>query len=180
MADDALLTAKAIVGSIAIASASTFPGFNSVSVPFIGVPLTALTMAAAGAVCSFAWSTGTNSRARLFVVATASTFVGAACVSVIPHLFGKTWPAELHGPLAFVFGLLAQWVVPATRGAIPTFFKGLAVMLVRMVGGKIDSAGGDRYNNYGGEGYDGEESDGYEPKVYKPRTRREPPTDGEA
>ncbi len=117
--------------------ASASGAINDFSVPLLGVPLTVITMSAAGAMCAFAWPKAEASRAKLFAVTIASTFVGAACVSVIPQLFGRDWPRELQGPLAFLFGLLAPWVVPAVRTAVPSFVKGLGNMIIRMVGGKV-------------------------------------------
>lgn len=150
IAENGAIIAKYLFASTVLVASSAVPGINQVSVPFLGVPLTAITMAAAGSACAFAWPQGETSRAKLFGVAIASTFVGAACVSIIPQLFGREWPRELQPPLAFVFGLMAPWVVPAFKGAIPAFFKGLSAMLVRMVAGKV-------------------ESDNYTPQQYKPR-----------
>lgn len=155
MSTDQAIVAVAKVGLVFVAAATVAPSFNSLSVPLIGVPLSALAMAGVGAAFSFAWSPGHSSRGKLFFVAAASTVVGAACVSVIPHLLHLDWPVELQPPLAFLFGLLAPWVVPAMRGAIPALFKGLANLIVRMVGQKIDSTG---------------DTD-YEPREYTPHNR---------
>jgi len=144
-----------LVASMASAS------INNITVPFLGVPLTAFTMAAIGSACAFAWSQATASRGQLFFVHIASTIVGATSVRVIPHLFHLDWPLELQPPLAFLFGLMAPWVVPAFRKAVPSFFKGTSDMLVKMVGQKVDRTG----NDYGG-GYGGGD---YTPHEYIPR-----------
>lgn len=135
MSSSLTLGLQAALFSGAVVTA-TSPGLNDLTVPLLGVPLTALTMACAGAICAFAWPKTETNRLRLFGVTLASTFIGAACVSVIPHLFGQDWPKETQAPLAFLFGLIAPWVVPAMRGAIPAFVQGLSAMIIRMVGGK--------------------------------------------
>lgn len=155
---DMLGILKVTAVSLTMVAATVGGGFNGISVPLIGVPLTAVTMAAAGAMCAFAWPRAETSRSRLFGVTLASTFVGASCVGVIPHLFGAAWPKELQAPLAFLFGLLAPWVVPAFRGAIPALFKGLSEMIIRMVGGKLPLANRPEA-----------EPDEYEPEVYTPK-----------
>lgn len=142
-------------------------GLNDISVPLVGVSLTSLTMAAVGSACAFAWAPTETSRGKLFFVAAASTIVGATAVRVIPHLFHQEWPTELQPPLAFLFGLLAPWVVPAFKNAIPAFFKGLSNLLIRMVGGRLGGS-----DSYGGGQY-GE--DQYAPREFPPRQ----PTEGE-
>ncbi len=135
--EDLAVLAKVGTLSLTVVAASVFGGINSITVPLIGVPLTAVTMAAAGAMCAFAWPRAESNRSRLFGVTLASTFVAAASVSVIPHAFHMEWPSNLQAPLAFIFGLLAPWVVPAVRVLIPSFFQGLANLLLRMVGAKV-------------------------------------------
>lgn len=159
-ASDLVIT-KFSVGIAALSAAAAsnaMPGLNDLSVPLLGVPLTVITMSAAGAACAFAWPQGESSRAKLFGVFAASTFVGASCVSVIPHLFGLAWPRELQGALALLFGMLAPWAVPAARSALPLFFRGVANTIVRSVQPAQQQ---------------------YEPEEYIPRNRRTP-EDGDA
>lgn len=123
--------------SLTLITASATPGINEISVPLVGVPLTAITMAAAGAACSFAWPQPRKiTRGRLFFIAIVSTMAGASAVSVIPEMLGKEWPRELQPPLAFFFGLIAPWALPAIKTVIPSFFRGVGSVLVRMVTGK--------------------------------------------
>jgi hypothetical protein len=120
------------------------PGINDISIPLVGVPLTAITMSAAGAACSFAWPhSHKTTRGKLFLIALASTIAGASAASVFPEIFGRHWPKELQAPLAFFFGMLAPWVIPAIRSILPTFFRALAAVLVRMFAGKIEPPRGD-------------------------------------
>jgi hypothetical protein len=120
-----------------VTAAVIAPPVNFVSQAFGGIPLTALFMACAGALCSIAWAQGEISRGRLIATTTASTFVAAACVSVIPEALGREWPHSTQSPLALLFGLGIPWVVPALKGAIPTFFRALSEMIVRIMQDKI-------------------------------------------
>ena len=157
-AEDSIIAVKALSSAAMLAVASSVPGINAWSVPLFGVPLTAITMAGFGAMCSFAWQHGETTRGRLFVIAAASTFVGACSVSVIPELiFGVVVPQNMQPPLAFLCGLVAPWIVPAAKGAIPAFFKGLSAMFIRMMAAKVGSNSEDSY-----------EGD-YQPRIYKPR-----------
>lgn len=131
-----------IGGSVGTVTAVTVThGFNDISVPLLGVPITAITMAGAGAAFAFAWTQAESTRAKMFGVWCASTFVGAACVSVLPHLFHEDWPKELQPPLALLFGMLAPWAVPAARAALPALFTGLANTIVRTASAKADAVG---------------------------------------
>lgn len=124
--------------SLLWANALTPPSINQISVPLLGAPLTAVTMAAAGVACSFAWPQSKEStRGRLFFIALASTIAGASAVSVVPQWLGMAWPRELQPPLAFFFGMVAPRVIPATFPLIPTFFKALSNTLVRMMASKV-------------------------------------------
>lgn len=131
--------AKSAIFSAAVVAVSGVQRINELSIPLLGVPLTAVTMAAAGAICAFAWPRAETSRPRLFAIALASTLVGAACVTVIPTWLHTEWPKELQAPLAFLFGLLSPWVVPAVRTAIPSFVKGLGNLIYKTVSGKVEA-----------------------------------------
>lgn len=137
MTDGSIVLAKAIFTSTAMAAAAI--SINDISVPVIGTSLTAITMSALGVSCSYAWPTGETKRGRFFLVVIASTIAVAAGVTVIPQwLLGEQWPRDIQPPLAFFFGMLAPWVIPAMRTVIPSLFKGLATMIVRLYLGKTD------------------------------------------
>lgn len=139
------MTALKIAAFAAVTATTTVPHINDISVPLLGVPLTAIGMSALGVACAFAWSKRPVSRSELFFVSFASTLVGAVMVSVIPYLVGLwngnadyAWPKELQPPLALLFGLLTPWIVPAFKRAIPAFFTGLADTIVRAAGRKVE------------------------------------------
>jgi hypothetical protein len=139
MTDGPITLAKLGFTSLTMMLTAASVSINDISVPVVGTSLTAITMSALGVSCSYAWPTGETKRGRFFLVVIACTFIGATAVTVIPQwLTGHQWPRELQPPLAFLFGLLAPWVVPALRTVIPALFKGVAAMIVRIYVGKID------------------------------------------
>lgn len=104
---------------------------NDVSEAFFGVPLTALTMAALGAAMSFAYDNTKRSRAKLFVLAAVYTILGASLVSIVPDLFGWQLKPAAQPPLAFIFALFAQKIVPAMRNLVPALATAAANILSR-------------------------------------------------
>ena len=112
--------------------------FNGMSVPLFGVPVSALVMAGAGAICAFAWPRDQTTRVNMYLTIIASAFTGAVCVSVIPALLHESWPEPLQPPLAFIFGLIIPWVMPAIRDGLPSLMSGLKSALIRLAGGKIE------------------------------------------
>ena len=111
------------VGLASVAMAAT-PSINSMSIPFFGVPLTVLAMATAGATISFAYGKPIESRAKLFTMAIANTFVAAASVAIVPHALGLTWLSDkLQAPTAFLIAVLARHVVPAVIELVPEIIQ---------------------------------------------------------
>lgn len=118
------------VALAAAIGAATLP-LNDVTVAFIGVPLTAITMAALGAAMSYAFDAGERNRKRLFAITVASTLFGAACVTVVPEIFNWELSKVTQGPLAFIFALFARWMIPALRGALPAMAQAIASIFNR-------------------------------------------------
>lgn len=138
---------------------------NDVSLALLGIPITAVGMAAAGAVMSYAFGTSERSRKKLFFVAIASTIFGAAMVTLLPALFGWELKEEAQPPMAFVCALFSRWMVPAIKGALPAMANAAASI--------FNKGGG--YGGYGGPydmrpPYDDE-------RDARPRDRRPPPND---
>ncbi len=104
---------------------------NDVTIAFIGVPLTAISMAALGAAMSYAFDAGEKNRRRLFAITAASTVFGAACVTVVPEVFSWEMTKVAQGPLAFIFALFARWIIPALRGALPAMAQAIASIFNR-------------------------------------------------
>ncbi len=139
-----MIAKELFVGTAVVASAA-MPTINDVTVPLLGVPVAAFMMALLGASFSFAWSSVETSRGKLIFVVLASAFVGATAVGVIPHLVGLyynnpnyNWPRELQPPLAFLFGLVSPWIVPAFKSAAPTFLNGLGNLILRLFGARTN------------------------------------------
>lgn len=136
MVNDEVVQLKAFLSSALMVGAGSTYDFNGVTLPLIGVPLTAVVMAGAGAVCAFAWPREATTRATLFSTVAASTLIGSACASIAPQLLDMQWPATLQAPLAFMLGLITPWVIPPLQSAIPSIVSGLRSAIVRMMGGK--------------------------------------------
>lgn len=110
--------------SIASLSMVAIPGINELSVPFFGVPLTVLAMAAAGATLSFAYGEPLESRKKLFTLAIANTFLAAILVAVIPQALGWEWTnTNLEPPLAGIVAIAARWVVPNFIDLVPEVLR---------------------------------------------------------
>jgi len=134
--DDGIIQVKALLSSVLMVGVGSTYDFNGVTVPLTGVPLTAVIMAGAGAVCAFAWPREATTRVMLFSTVAASTLVGSTAASIVPQLFGMEWPEPLQAPLAFMLGLITPWVIPPLQNAIPSIVAGLKSALIRLAGGK--------------------------------------------
>lgn len=98
--------------------------FNDVSLPFFGVHLTVITMAAGGAIVSFAYGDPITSRKKLYTLAIANTFIASAAVAVLPAALGWEWvQTGLQPALAALIAAGARWFVPAFITIIPEFLR---------------------------------------------------------
>lgn len=114
-------TGLLIVG--ATTTASLF-GFDQYVIAFVGVPFTVVGMSAAGAMLSYAFGTGEASRAKLFLTATAATFIGAAAVTWVPSLFHVFDIADAAKPVAgFFYALFTRWLMPVFIEILPMLVR---------------------------------------------------------
>lgn len=98
--------------------------FNDISLPFFGVHLTVITMAAGGAIVSFAYGDPITSRKRLYTLAAANTFIASVSVAVLPAMLGWEWVNNgLQPALAAFIAVGARWVVPSMITMIPEFLR---------------------------------------------------------
>jgi hypothetical protein len=117
-----LINPRLAVLSAAIAASA--PTLLEVNIPFFNAPITVLGMATAGSILSFAFGVSEPSRKRLFGVAIASTFVGAAAVTVLPAAFKMEWVSPVvQAPLAFFLAFFARWIVPLLIVILPALVK---------------------------------------------------------
>lgn len=98
--------------------------FNDISLPFFGVHLTVLTMAAGGAIVSFAYGDPITSRKKLYTLAAANTFLATVAVAVLPAALGWQWVnPTLEPALAALIAIGARWFVPSMITMIPEFLR---------------------------------------------------------
>jgi hypothetical protein len=98
--------------------------FNDISLPFFGVHLTVITMAAGGAIVSFAYGEPITSRKKLYTLAVANTFLASISVAVFPAMMGWQWVnPELQPALAALIAVGARWFVPSIITMIPDFLR---------------------------------------------------------
>jgi hypothetical protein len=98
--------------------------FNDITIPLFGVKLTVISMAAAGALVSFAYGKRVESRKMLYTLAAANTFIGSVAAAILPAALGWDWvKPELTPALAAVIAIAARWVVPAAIDLVPEFLR---------------------------------------------------------
>ena len=105
-------------------SALTVSAVNNISVPFVGVPLNVVGVAAFGAIISFAWGEPVKERKKLYMFAVASTFVAATFVAVVPTMMGWDWVTpKLQAPFAGLMAAVMRFAVPPFLEAIPEVIR---------------------------------------------------------
>lgn len=118
---DGMVTAGAAAGAVAVSQVHLF---NSWLIPGFNVPVTVITMAAGGALVSFAHGEPMRDRKRLFKIAAANTFIATVAVVVVPRMFGLEWAIdEAVGPLAAAMAWVSRWAIPATINLVPDMLK---------------------------------------------------------
>lgn len=114
-----------VIGATTI-GISQVTGFNAITLPLFNVPVTVLTMAAGGALVSFAHGDPVRDRGALFKLAAANTFIGVILVAVIPPAFGWQWAKpEVVPPLAALVAWACRWVVPNFIKYVPEIVQRL-------------------------------------------------------
>lgn len=93
---------------------------NDILMPFFGVPLTVITMAAFGAFASFAYGEPVRPRRKLYLLALANTFLASSAVAVFPEMMGWEWASPKVAPaLAALLAGVSRFAIPAIVDAIP-------------------------------------------------------------
>lgn len=112
------LTVAAWLGALTVSAV------NNISVPFVGVPLNVVGVAAFGAIISFAWGEPVKERKKLYMFAVASTFVAATFVAVVPTMMGWGWVTpKLQAPFAGLMAAVMRFAVPPFLEAIPEVIR---------------------------------------------------------
>ena len=94
------------------------------TLPFFGVSITTLGMAAAGSMIAFAYGTPVESRRKLFGYAIGGTFIGVWAVQILPKWLAWEWYLPvMEPPLAGAVALLSRWLVPFVVEHIPDLWR---------------------------------------------------------
>lgn len=121
------------LGAISLAT------INGVSIPFLGVPLNVVTVAAFGAFVSFAWGEPVKEKKKLYMYALSSTFLAAVFVAIFPPMMGWEWvkPA-LQAPLAGFVAASMRFAIPPAIEAIPEIIRKIFRLDQKPKEGKAD------------------------------------------
>ncbi len=96
--------------------------------PFFGVSISTLGMAATGSLLAFAYAAPVNSVPKLFGYAIGGTFVGIWSAQLLPHWLNWSWyfdvgRAVLDPPFAGVVALSSRWTLPLVFESLPAIFS---------------------------------------------------------
>lgn len=120
---DALFLKVAAVGGASVSLGSSFfiPGAD---LPFFGVSITTLGMAAAGSMIAFAYGTPVSTRRKLYGYAVGGIFIGVWAVQVLPAVMGWVWykPEVMEPPIAGAVALLSRWIMPFVVENLPALW----------------------------------------------------------
>lgn len=83
--------------------AQAWRGVNDLTIPFFGLPLTGIAMAATGTLIGFAHIDPINSRKKLYTLMTANTVLASWLSVLVPHWMEWSIPAALVPPFTGVF-----------------------------------------------------------------------------
>lgn len=125
--NDTLLDAvvlKVAAGVTAAGSVAAAFFARGATLPFFGVSITTLGMAAAGSMIAFAYGTPVESRRRLFGYAIGGIFIGVWAVQILPKWLAWEWYLPvMEPPLAGAVALLSRWLVPFVVEHIPDLWR---------------------------------------------------------
>lgn len=129
----ALLTALPTVAAASAPNAWTTL-INESSIPFLGVSLVVVSMAATGALISFGIGATIRDRRRMIRMALINTLAGSALTGLLPMAFGWDWATQAETkalpPMALLISMSLRFFIPiaidlapmAARGALNRFF----------------------------------------------------------
>lgn len=105
-------------------SVSLIDEINNIIIPFIGVPVTVVTMAAAGAGVSFIHGDREPDTPKMFKQILANTFVSLLLIVIVPKMFSMHWVEPgITPPLAALVAWGSRWAIPATIKRFPDIVK---------------------------------------------------------
>lgn len=120
--DAVVLKAAAIVTAAGSVGSAFF--VRGTTLPFFGVSITTLGMAAAGSMIAFAYGTPVENRRKLFGYAIGGTFIGVWAVQILPKWLAWEWYLPvMEPPLAGAVALLSRWLVPFVVEHIPDLWR---------------------------------------------------------
>lgn len=102
--------------------AQSFKGINEITIPFFGIPLTAVSMAATGTLIGFAHIDPIASRKKLYALMTGNTILSSWLVVLIPYWRDWTIPPGLLPPLAGVAATVTVVLSPIVVKRAPDIF----------------------------------------------------------
>lgn len=93
---------------------------NDSTLPFLGVPLNVVTVAALGSIVSFAWGEPVKDRKKLCAYALGSIFIATTGVAVLPAMLGWEWVSDnVQAPLAGLVAVGIRFIFPHLLPLIP-------------------------------------------------------------
>lgn len=111
----------------ALSTSITISAVNNLSIPFLGVPLNVVAVAAFGAIVSFAWGKpveGPRKLWKLYSLFVGITFLAATFVAVVPYMMGWEWvKPELQPPFAGLVAAMMRFAIPPFIDLIPEVIR---------------------------------------------------------
>ncbi len=118
------LDALAVTGGAALAGVSFIDKLNAVLIPFLGVPVTVVTMAAAGAGVSFIHGDREINVKRMLKQIVGNTFLAVLAVAVVPKMFSMQWlEPGIMPAAAAMLAWMFRWGIPNTIKLMPDIAK---------------------------------------------------------
>lgn len=97
---------------------------NAIIIPFFGVPLTVVTMAAAGAAVSFIHGDREPDTKKVFKQVFANSFISLLLVVVVPKMFHMAWVEPGITPaIAALVAWISRWGIPALIKLTPDIVR---------------------------------------------------------
>lgn len=113
-----------VVEASALVAGAVAVGVGDVSVPYLGVPLQVVACALAGALFGIAYGGVIASRARMFKLVAANTFISTILVTVLPLIpFLKFLHEIPQAPLGGFIAFFSRWIIPAIIEKIPEYIN---------------------------------------------------------
>lgn len=119
--DALVLKASAVFTATATIGSAFF--VQGAKLPFFGVSITTLGMAAAGSMIAFAYGTPVDSRRKLYGYAIGGTFIGVWAVLILPGWLKWSWYLPImEPPMAGAVALFSRWLVPFVVENLPALW----------------------------------------------------------